>query len=121
MRCVMQAQLVAESLLEGLSEKDGTKPARTVLVIASPANVRAMFKHAQQIGLLEQCVWIITELWEEWINKVDDMGTEYLGALFLRPVATNQADEMYAYLQSQTAVDVSAHALGGSCCIGDRI
>ena len=91
---VTQARKVARDL--GLSQ------ARVVLLIASPDNVRILIGQAYELGLLRTHVWLVTELWEEWINRVDNLDERFIGTLFLRPRAPQPSYSVLDYMNNAT-------------------
>ena len=58
---------------------------RGILLTASPQLVRNIIRHADEQGLLRTHVFMIIELWEEWMYKEDDLDVRFNGILFVRP------------------------------------
>ena len=80
----------------------GLSQARVVLLIASPANVRILIGQAYELGLLRTHVWLVAELWEEWINGVNHLDERFIGTLFLRPRAPQPSYSVLDYLNNAT-------------------
>ena len=91
---VTQARKVARDL--GLSQ------ARVVLLIVSPDNVRILIGQAYELGLLRTHVWLVIELWEQWINGVNHLDERFIGTLFLRPSTPQPSYSVLDYMNNAT-------------------
>ena len=76
---------------------------RGILLTASPQLVRNIIRHADEMGLLRTHVFMIIELWEEWMYKEDDLDVRFNGILFVRPTVL-PADYEYFQTLKDTAI-----------------